>query len=65
MVKNMGTVDRVVRIGFALIVAVLYVAGLITGWLALILGVLALVFLVTGIVGFCPLYLPFNFSTRR
>lgn len=65
MVKNMGTVDRVVRIVLAVVVAILYFAGAISGTAAIILGVLALIFVATSFVGFCPLYLPFKFSTRK
>lgn len=65
MPKNMGTVDRVVRAVFAVAVAVLYFTGTISGTLAIILGVLALVFLATSLVGTCPLYMPFKLSTNK
>ena len=65
MTKNMGTVDRVIRAVFAVAVAVLYFAGIISGIVAIILGILALVFLLTSIFGFCPLYTPFKFSTNK
>ena len=65
MVKNMGTVDRVVRIALAVVVAILYFSGAISGIAAIILGIFALVFVVTSFVGFCPLYVPFKFSTRK
>lgn len=65
MEKNMGMIDRVARVVLALAVAVLYFTGTISGVVAVLLGVLAVVFLLTGIVGFCPLYRPFNFSTLR
>jgi hypothetical protein len=65
MPKNMGSVDRVARTVFAVVVAVLYFTGVITGTLAIILAVLALVFLATSLVGTCPLYIPFNFSTNK
>lgn len=65
MKKNMGTVDRVVRLLIAAVIAVLYFAGQITGLAALILGVLAVVFVLTSAVGSCPLYYPLNLSTRR
>ncbi len=65
MKKNMGTIDRVVRVVLALVVGVLYLTGQITGVLAIVLGVLAVVFLVTSAIGFCPLYLPFRLSTRK
>ena len=65
MTKNMGTVDRIIRAVFAVAVAVLYFAGIISGIVAIILGILAIVFLLTSIFGFCPLYAPFKFSTNK
>jgi hypothetical protein len=65
MIKNMGTVDRVVRVLLAVLVAVLYLTGNISGTAAIILGILALIFLLTSLVGFCPLYAPFKFSTKK
>ena len=65
MTKNMGTIDRIIRIVFAVLVVALYFTGVISGTLAIILGILAAVFVVTGIVGFCPLYAPFKLSTIR
>lgn len=63
MTKNMGTVDRIVRFVIAAAIALLYFTGVISGTLAIILGVLAVVFLATSIIGFCPLYAPFKLST--
>ncbi len=65
MTKNMGTADRIIRFVFAVAVAILYFAGVISGTLAIILGVLAVVFLLTSVLGFCPLYVPFKFSTKQ
>lgn len=65
MTKNMGTLDRIIRFVFVAAVAVLYFTGVLSGTLALILGILAVVLLVTGIVGFCPLYAPFKLSTIK
>ncbi|MEM1116524.1 MAG: DUF2892 domain-containing protein [Bacteroidota bacterium] len=65
MKKNMGSIDRGVRIGVAVLVAVLYATGVLSGPVALVLGVLAAVFVATSFVGTCPLYLPFGLSTRR
>ena len=64
MKKNMGTIDRGIRIVIALTVGVLYFMGQISGTAAIILGVLAVVFVLTSLVGTCPLYLPFGLSTR-
>ncbi|WP_234567592.1 YgaP family membrane protein [Rhodohalobacter sp. 614A] len=65
MKKNMGSADRTVRIIVAVIVAILYFTGQISGTAAIILGILAIVFLLTSFIGTCPLYLPFGLSTRK
>jgi hypothetical protein len=65
MIKNMGTADRVIRILIALAVAVLYFTHRISGTLAIVLGIVAIVFLLTSLVGSCPGYLPFGLSTRK
>lgn len=65
MKKNMGTVDRVIRSLAAIAIAVLYFTGRISGTLALVLGVVAIAFLVTSFVAWCPAYLPFGFSSRK
>lgn len=63
MKKNMGTTDRVLRVIVAIVLAVLYYNGTITGTLGLTLIVLSVVFVLTSLVGFCPLYLPFGMNT--
>ena len=63
MKQNMGSTDRIIRVVLAVAVAVLYFTNLISGTAAIILGILAIVFLLTSVVGFCPLYAPFKLST--
>jgi len=65
MMKNMGTPDRVIRTLVAVVIAILYFTNVIGGILALVLGIVAVVFLVTSIVGWCPAYIPFKISTRK
>jgi hypothetical protein len=60
----MGTVDKAVRILAAIAVAVLYFTGQIGGTVAIVLGILAVVFVITSLISFCPLYLPLGISTR-
>lgn len=64
MKQNMGTIDKVIRVALAILVGVLYLAGQISGTVAIILGVLAVIFVATSLISFCPLYLPFGISTR-
>lgn len=63
MKKNMGTIDKTIRIIIAAVVAGLYYAGTISGTLGIVLLVLAGVFVLTSLVSFCPLYTVFGIST--
>lgn len=65
MKKNMGLTDRIIRIGIVLVIGMLYLDDIISGVLALVLGILALVFLLTSLVGFCPLYTLFGINSAR
>jgi len=63
MKANMGSVDRIGRVLLAVVFAVLYFTGTITGTIGIVLLVLGAVFLLTSAIGFCPLYAPFGIST--
>ena len=63
MNTNVGTIDRVLRIGSAIVVAGLYATGVIGGSWALGLGIVSGVLLFTGAVSFCPLYRLLGTST--
>jgi uncharacterized membrane protein len=65
MKKNMGTIDKAIRILVAVVVVILYFTHVITGTLAIVLLALSAVFVVTSFLSFCPLYLPFGLSTRK
>ncbi len=65
MKKNIGTIDKAIRIIVALVIAGLFYANIISGTVAIILLVLAGVFILTSFISFCPLYLPFGISTRK
>lgn len=65
MSKNMGVVDRTLRLLVVAVVAALYLTGQIDGAIAVVLGVVAIVFFATSLVGFCPLYVPLGLSTRK
>ena len=65
MKKNMSSLDRILRIIIAAAVAVLYFTGVLVGTWAIVLGVIAVIFLLTGLIGFCPLYTLFGFSTLK
>ena len=63
--KNMGNIDRIVRVIIALIIGILYFAKVISGVLAIVLLILAAIFILTSLISTCPLYLPFGISTRK
>jgi len=65
MKKNMGSIDKLVRVLVAVVIGILYFTDQITGTLAIILGIFAVVFLLTSAIGFCPLYLPLKLSTIK
>jgi hypothetical protein len=65
MKANMGTADKVIRILIAIVIAGLYFSNQITGTTAIILLVIAGIFILTSFMSFCPLYLPFGISTRK
>lgn len=65
MKKNMGAADKTIRILIAIVIGVLYFTNTISGTLAIILGILAVAFVLTSFISFCPLYLPFGISTFK
>jgi len=65
MKKNMGSADKTIRVFIAAIVALLYFTGVITGTLAIVLMILALVFVITSLISFCPLYPLLGINTNK
>jgi hypothetical protein len=65
MKMNMGTIDKTLRIILAIGIAFAWAAGYISGILAIVLLVVAGIFLFTSMVGVCPAYMPFRISTRK
>ena len=63
MQKNMGSIDRIARVIVALAIVILFLFGEISGLAAIVLGILAVVFLLTSAMGSCPLYGPLKLNT--
>jgi len=63
MKTNVGIIDRAVRILAAFAIIVLYFTNIITGTLGGLLLILAAVLVLTALIRFCPLYLPFGINT--
>lgn len=65
MKKNMGKGDRIIRTILALVMLTLYFTNVISGTTGIILVLLSVVFLLTSIISFCPLYLPVGINTCK
>ncbi len=63
MKKNMGNLDRIIRIIVAIIFSALYFTGTVIGTLGTVLVVLGAVFMATSLISFCPLYTLFGINT--
>lgn len=63
MIKNMGNIDRIIRLIVAIIIGYLFFKGIIAGVIGTVLMVLAAIFLITSLIGFCPLYKPLGINT--
>ena len=64
MKTNMGRWDRVLRLAAAAVIAVLLILGVLKGTAAVVMAIVAAVFVITTFVGFCPLYVPLGISTK-
>lgn len=65
MKANMGNLDKGIRIAIAIVIAILYFTNMISGLTATILLGIALIFILTSFISFCPLYYPFGISTKK
>lgn len=63
MKKNMGVIDKTIRIIIALVIAILFYMKIISGTLGIVLLIMAGIFLLTSFISFCPLYKLFGFNT--
>lgn len=65
MKKNIGNLDKFIRILIAAIMVVLYIAEIVSGILGPVLLLLAGAFILTSFLSFCPLYKLFGLTTRK
>jgi hypothetical protein len=65
IVKNMASWDRLIRLGVSAAIVAMAALGVISGVLMYVLLVIALIFTVTSVTGFCPLYTLFGFKTKK
>lgn len=59
----MGGTDRLIRVLVAVVLGYLYFSGTVTSTLGLILAIVGGVFILTSLVGFCPLYTLLGLNT--
>ena len=65
MKKNMGSTDKIIRLIVAIILATLSYMGVVTGTVGIVFYAVAIVFALTSMIRFCPLYVPFGISTCK
>lgn len=63
MKKNIGKTDKIVRLIVAIIFLILYLTNIVNGIFGNMLLALGIIFVVTALINFCPLYLPFRINT--
>lgn len=61
----MGSIDKVIRIIIAIVLIVLFTTGKISGTTGIVLLALSGIFVLTSLISFCPLYLPFGINTCK
>ena len=64
MKTNLGNTDKIIRTIIAALFAILYFTGVVKGVIGLILLILAVILLLTSIIGFCPLYTLLGLATK-
>ncbi|HQE11369.1 MAG TPA: DUF2892 domain-containing protein [Flavipsychrobacter sp.] len=65
MKKNVGTIDRYIRILFAIVVVILYYTKQIEGTTAIVAGIVAMIMLATSFLNFCPIYAILGINTCK
>jgi hypothetical protein len=65
MKKNVGTIDKVIRILIALVIIALYFTNIIIGTLGIILLIVAAIFILTSLLSLCPIWMLLGLSTSK
>lgn len=65
MKKNVGMIDRALRVLLGVAIGVMYYTGYITGTAAIVLGIVAVGLILSSLVSFCPAYKLIGLSTRQ
>jgi hypothetical protein len=65
MKTNESSIDRIFRVVGGIVLLALYFTGSVTGGLGILFVVLGAVLLLTGAIGFCPLYALLKIHTTK
>lgn len=65
MKKNVGSLDRNIRMAIVAVVVILYFTGTISGTTAIVLGLVALILLITSFINFCPIWAALGINTLK
>jgi len=65
MTKNVGSVDKIIRLVIALVLAYLYYSGVLSGTLGIVAVVVGAIALLTSLINFCPLYAVIGVNTTK
>jgi len=64
MNKNVGTIDKIVRLAIAVVCIALIAMGQVSGVLAIVLGAVAAIMVLTSLMSWCPIWVATKMSTR-
>ncbi|MGL2964760.1 YgaP family membrane protein [Flavobacterium sp. RSB2_4_14] len=65
MKKNMGGLDKVLRVLAAIVFIYLFYSGIVTGTLGYVLLAFGAIFILTSLISFCPLYTLLGINTCK
>jgi hypothetical protein len=65
MKRNIGTTDKIIRLLIASTIAILYFTKQVSGLIAIVLGIISLILILTSFLNFCPLYTILKTNTHK
>ena len=65
MIKNIGSLDKIIRLLLSAILIILYILNIVSGTLGYILLAVAAIFIITSLLNFCPIWWIFRVKTNK
>jgi hypothetical protein len=65
MKKNVGSIDKIIRLLLAALFIILFFTNVVTGVFGYILLALAAILIVTSLFSFCPIWMMFGVKTCK